>query len=148
MLLLSTRLALDLLMTVRRSLPDWRVLSAACDFLLSLLLKSHVPIGSLLWLWSPAGCSCELQTLASSSLSDEKLGHVRIIWTRLQLHGCSVSAHVSSSSCSFYATKAHHRVHRPSIHFSSRGVSSVRRLLSCWTPRLDHYSAGISGLMS
>ncbi|KAF3583399.1 hypothetical protein F2Q69_00030080 [Brassica cretica] len=75
MLLLSTRLALDLLMTVRRSLPDWRVLSAACDFLLSLLLKSHVPIGSLLWLWSPAGCSCELQTLASSSLSDEKLGH-------------------------------------------------------------------------
>ncbi|KAF2541168.1 hypothetical protein F2Q68_00032282 [Brassica cretica] len=87
-------------MTARRSLPNPCVLSAACDFLLSLLLKSHAPLGLLLSLWIPAGCSCESQTLASSSLSDEELDRVRITWTRLRLRGCSMSAHASSSSYS------------------------------------------------
>ncbi|KAF3527356.1 hypothetical protein DY000_02042325 [Brassica cretica] len=86
-------------MTARRSFPNPCVLSAACDFLLSLLLKSHAPLGLLLSLWSPAGCSCESQTLASSSLSDKELDRVRITWTRLRLRGCSVSALIARLLC-------------------------------------------------
>ncbi|KAF3484979.1 hypothetical protein F2Q69_00052697 [Brassica cretica] len=85
MLVLSTRLALDSLMTARRSLSDPCMLSAACDFLISLLLKSHALFGKLFSLERPVECSCKSQILVSSSSSDEELGHVRINLMRRRL---------------------------------------------------------------
>ncbi|KAF2581669.1 hypothetical protein F2Q68_00005159 [Brassica cretica] len=66
MLVMLTRLALDCSMTARRSLLGLRALLAACDFLLSLLLKMHAQVALLFSLGRSKERSRESRTLANA----------------------------------------------------------------------------------
>lgn len=78
MLILSTILALDSLMTARRSFLETYALLIACDFLLSLLLKSQAPVALLFSLGRSMERSCESRTLVSSSSSYKELGQAKM----------------------------------------------------------------------
>ena len=79
--MLSTRLAFDYSMTARRSFLELYALLVACDFLLSLLLRSHALFALLFSLGRSMERSYESGTPVSSSSSDEELGRVRMTWT-------------------------------------------------------------------